>query len=59
MYAYGRYEYDDAIKDWNKNTMYHNVLCSRENVEQQATLVMTLTSMTIRLNVMALQRIPP
>jgi len=28
MYAYGRYEYDDAIKDWNKDTMYHNVLCS-------------------------------
>ena len=30
MYAYGRYEYDDAIKDWNKDTMYHNVLCSWE-----------------------------
>ena len=34
MYAYGRYEYDDAIKDWNKDTMYHNVLCSRENVDE-------------------------
>ena len=38
MYAYGRYEYDYAIKDWNKNTMYHNVLCSRnvdENVDEE------------------------